>query len=181
MELPASLMGAVVGEGEKYFFTVDCPIGVQEHIHICIKRNNKILLFSTCSSQTDTAFRIAQLKGISLNTFPVFTRNDVNKFQKDMTYVNCNKVIDVSEAVFGKLIKDGKVHRLSGHIDELGMSLIAEGSSSVPTSNAASRTCSDNPLTNNYTANYTAINVEGIKRELKVMNRRSRTLLKQNK
>lgn len=127
MELPASLMGAVVGEGDKYFFTVDCPIGVQEHIHICIKRNNKILLFSTCSSQTDTAFRIAQLKGISLNTFPVFTRNDVNKFQKDRTYVNCNKVIEVSEAVFGKLIKDGKVHRLSGHIDELGMSLIAEG------------------------------------------------------
>ena len=42
-------MGAVVGEGEKYFFTVDCPIGVQEHIHICIKRYNKILLFSTCS------------------------------------------------------------------------------------------------------------------------------------
>ena len=45
MELPGSLLGAVVGEGEKYFFTVDCPIGVQEHIHICIKRYNKILLF----------------------------------------------------------------------------------------------------------------------------------------
>ena len=50
MELPEALMGADVGEGEKYFFTVDCPIGIQEHIHICIKRNNKILLFSTCSN-----------------------------------------------------------------------------------------------------------------------------------
>ena len=30
MELPEALMGTVVGEGEKYFFTVDCPIGVQE-------------------------------------------------------------------------------------------------------------------------------------------------------
>lgn len=127
MELPDSLMGAAVGEGEKYFFTVDCPIGVQEHIHICIKRNNKILLFSTCSSQTDTAFRLAKLKGLDMNTFPVFTRNDVNKFQKDMTYVNCNNVIEVSETEFGKLIKEGKVHRLSGHIDELGMSLIANG------------------------------------------------------
>lgn len=127
MELSESLMGAAVGEGEKYFFTVDCPIGVQEHIHICIKRNNKILLFSTCSSQTDTAFRLAKLKGLDMNTFPVFTRNDVNKFQKDMTYVNCNNVIEVSETEFGKLIKEGKVHRLSGHIDELGMSLIANG------------------------------------------------------
>lgn len=127
MDLPSSLMGAVVGEGEKYFFTVDCPIGVQEHIHICIKRHNKILLFSTCSSQTDTAFRIAKLKGLDLNTFPILTRNEVNQFQRNMTYVNCNSVIEISESEFGKLIKDGKVHRLSGHIDELGMSLIAKG------------------------------------------------------
>lgn len=127
MELPKSLLGAVVGEGEKYFFTVDCPIGVQEHIHICIKRHNKILLFSTCSSQTDTAFRLAKLRGFDLNTFPVFTRNEVNKFQRDMTYVNCNNVIEVSEAEFGQLIKDGKVHRLDGKLDELSMALIANG------------------------------------------------------
>lgn len=108
------------------FFTVDCPIGVQEHIHICIRRNNKILLFSTCSSQTDTAFRLAKLKGLDINTFPVFVSNDVNKFSK-VTYVNCNNVIEVSETVFGRLIKEGKVHRLSGQIDEQGMSLIANG------------------------------------------------------
>ena len=127
MDLPSSLMGAVVGEGEKYFFTVDCPIGVQEHIHICIKRHNRILLFSTCSSQTDTAFRLAQLRGLDMNTFPVFTRNEVNKFQCDMTYVNCNNVIEISETAFGQLIKDGKVHRLDGHLDELSMGLIANG------------------------------------------------------
>lgn len=127
MEIPSSLIGAVVGEGEKYFFTVDCPIGIQEHIHICIKRNSKILLFSTCSSQTDTAFRLAKLKGLDMNTFPVFTRNDVNMFQKEMTYINCNNVIEISEADFGKLIKEGKVHRLNGKIDELGMALIANG------------------------------------------------------
>lgn len=127
MELPGSLLGAVVGEGEKYFFTVDCPIGIQEHIHICIKRHNKVLLFSTCSSQTDTAFRLAKLRGLDLNTFPVFTRNNVNKFQRDMTYVNCNNVIEVSEAEFGQLIKDGKVHRLDGKLDELSMALIANG------------------------------------------------------
>lgn len=127
MELPDSLLGAAVGEGEKYFFTVDCPIGVQDHIHICIKRNNRLLLFSTCSSQTDTAFRLAKLKGLDMNTFPIFTRNDINKFQKEMTYVNCNNVIEVSELEFGRLIKEKKVHLLSGHIDELGLSLIANG------------------------------------------------------
>lgn len=127
MEIPSSLMGAVVNEGEKYFFTTDCPIGIQEHIHICIKRQGKILLFSTCSSQTDTAFRLAKLKGFDMNTFPVFTKNKVNKFSKEQTYVNCNHVFEISESAFGKLIKDGKVHRLSGTIDALGLQLIANG------------------------------------------------------
>ena len=127
MAFAGGMKDFVVGEGEKYFFTVDCPIGVQEHIHICIKRHNKILLFSTCSSQTDTAFRLARLRGLDLNTFPVLTRNEVNKFQKDMTYVDCNHVIEVGEVEFKQLIRDGKVHRLSGRIDELGLSLIANG------------------------------------------------------
>lgn len=69
MDIPSELMGAVVDEGEEYFFTTDCPIGIQEHIHICIKKKNKILLFSTCSSQTDTAFRLAKLKGYDLIPF----------------------------------------------------------------------------------------------------------------
>lgn len=127
MELPEILLGAVVGEGDKYFFGVDCPIGIQEHIHICIKRNNKILLFSTCSSQTDTAFRLAKLKGLDMNTFPVFPKSDVNKFTKEQTYVNCNHVIEISESEFGKLIRGGKVHRLNGVIDKLGLQLIANG------------------------------------------------------
>lgn len=127
MDIPSELMGAVVGEGEKYFFTADCPIGIQEHIHICIKKKNKILLFSTCSSQTDTAFRLAKLKGYDLNTFPVFTKNDVNKFTKDQTYINCNNVIEISESEFGKLIKDRKAILLDGIIDEIGLQLIANG------------------------------------------------------
>ena len=127
MDVPSSLIGAVVGEGEKYFFTVDCPIGIQDHIHICIKRNNRILLFSTCSSQTDTAYKLAKLKGWNMNTFPVFPRNEKNKFTKEHTYVNCNHVIEISETEFGKLIREGKVHRLEGEIDKLGMQLIANG------------------------------------------------------
>lgn len=127
MDIPSSLVGSTVNEGEKYFFTVDCPIGIREHIHICIKRNDRILLFSTCSSRTDTAYRLAILRGQDLNTFPVYPKNKVNKFQKEHTYVNCNSVIEISETEFGKLIKEGKVHKLDGIIDEQGLSLIANG------------------------------------------------------
>lgn len=100
MDIPTHLSGSVVTEGEKFFFTSDCPIGIRNHIHICIKRNNKYLLFSTCSSKTDTAFRLAKLKGLNINTFPVFPKNDVNKFTKEQTYVNCNNVIEVSKDLF---------------------------------------------------------------------------------
>lgn len=62
-----------------------------------------------------------------MKTFPVFPKNDVNKFTKEQIYVNCNHVIEISESEFGKLIKDGKIHRLDGRIDELGLGLIANG------------------------------------------------------
>ena len=84
-------------------------------------------MFSTCSSQTDTAFRLAKLKGLDLNTFPVFPKNETNKFTKEQTYINCNNVIEISENEFGKLVKEGKVHRLEGQIDALGLQLIAKG------------------------------------------------------
>ena len=127
MDIPSSLIGATATEGEIYFFTNDCPIGVKEHIHICIKHKGKILLFSTCSSQTDTAFRLALLKGWNMNTFPVFTKNGTNKFKKEQTYVDCNHVLEISESEFGKLLKDKKIHLLDGTIDSLGLQLIANG------------------------------------------------------
>lgn len=127
MEIPDEVLGVVVGEGELYFFTSDCPIGIKDHIHVCIKHHNKYLFLSTCSSQTDTAFRLAKIKGWDLNTFPVFAKNDVNKFKKDQTYIDCNRVLEISEANFGKLLKDNKVYRLDGKIDERGLRLIANG------------------------------------------------------
>ena len=72
MELPISLLGAVANEGDLYFFSSDCPVGIPDHIHICIRHKGTVLLLSTCSSQIDTAMRIAILKGYDMNTFPVF-------------------------------------------------------------------------------------------------------------
>lgn len=127
MELPSATFGAIVNEGDKFFFSADSPIGIKEHIHVCIKRKDKILLLSTCSSQTDTAIRIARLKGYDINTFPMFTKNETNKFQKEITYINCNQVVEIGADEFGKMIQEGKIHRLSGCMDEESLKLIANG------------------------------------------------------
>lgn len=127
MELPVTLLGSVVKEGDIYFFTSDCPVGIADHMHICIKHADKVILLSTCSSQIDTAMRIAMIQGYDMNTFPVFTQTEENKFRKPQTYVNCNKVIELSEDEFGDLFKRGKIHKLNGNIGKLGLSIIAKG------------------------------------------------------
>ena len=45
MELPEILLSQSITEGALYFFYANCPIGIKEHIHVCIKRNNKLLFF----------------------------------------------------------------------------------------------------------------------------------------
>lgn len=127
MELPSELFGDVVNEGELYFFMSDCPIGISDHIHVCIKHHDKILMFSTCSSQIDTAIRVAMLRGYDINIFPVLLQDNVNKFRKPQTYINCNNVIEISSSEFGDLIKEGQIRRLDGKIDNNGMQLIAKG------------------------------------------------------
>ena len=59
MELPANLFGSVAEEGDIYFFTSDCPVGIADHMHVCVKHADKIILLSTCSSKIDTAMRTA--------------------------------------------------------------------------------------------------------------------------
>lgn len=127
MELPDSLLGSVAGEGNIYFFTSDCPVGIADHMHICIKHADKIILLSTCSSQIDTAMRIARLQGYDMNTFPVFTQTEENQFRKPFTYVNCNKVVELTDEEFGNLVKSGMIHQLNGNIGVAGLALIAKG------------------------------------------------------
>lgn len=127
MELPVALMAESVGEGNIYFFTDACPIGVAGHMHVCIKRADEVLIFSVCSSQIDTAFRLAQLKGWDLNTFPVLKADDVNKFTKDLTYLNCNNVIRCGLGDFSRMLRDGSVRRLDGDLTEADLEMVAKG------------------------------------------------------
>ncbi|MBR4440767.1 MAG: hypothetical protein IKS00_04355 [Bacteroidales bacterium] len=127
MELPINLYGDVVTEGDLYFFAADCPIGIADHIHVCIKHKDRILMFTACSSQIDTAMRLAQLRGYDLNIFPVLVQNNTNKFRKPHTYINCNNVIEITTAEFGALINSGKIKRLDGKINGSELQLIANG------------------------------------------------------
>ena len=127
MDLPVALMADSVSEGNIYFFSEECPIGVAGHMHVCIKKADEVLILSTCSSQIDTAFRLAQLRGWDMNTFPVLKKDDVNKFTKELTYLNCNNVIRCGLGEFSRMLRDGKVHRLDDNLTESDLKLVAKG------------------------------------------------------
>lgn len=128
MDIPSSVIGDVISEGEVYHFSSDCPIGIKDHEHVCIKHCDKILLFSTCSSQTDTAIRLAQVRHWNMNTFPMFVPDDFNHFPKT-TYVNCNAYYELTDAEFGGLCKSGKITRAynDSRIDPKQMRFIVNG------------------------------------------------------
>lgn len=128
MDIPAFIAGLIVSEGEIFYFSKDCPVGIPDHMHVCIKHHDKYLLFSTCSSKTATAYRLALIRKWDMDTFPEFIPNGINHFTKS-TYINCNTVIELTEEEFGQLIKDKKIKRdkCGGVIDEDGMRLIADG------------------------------------------------------
>lgn len=127
MDLPSALFGATVSEGKMYFFKTDCPIGIKDHIHVCIKRKERIFLFAACSSQVEKAIRRAQILGYDLNTYPVFTANDINQLKKGQTYIDCNNPIETTVEGFSELLKSGKVYELNGSFDAASLSLITRG------------------------------------------------------
>ncbi len=127
MEIPSSLYGKTVTEGKMYFFKSDCPIGVKDHIHVCIKRGDKVFLFATGSSQVEKAIRRASILGYDLNTYPVFTANEINQLKKPQTYIDCNRPIETTHEEFSELLRKDKVYELSGIFDSKSLSLILEG------------------------------------------------------
>lgn len=126
MDFPSDFIGSRISEGQVVWFTEKCPIGVPEHMHVCFKHKDKVILLSTCSSKTDTSIRLAKIRNWDINTFPIFTPNDTNKFTKQ-TYINCNKVIELTDEKFGEYVKEGFIELRDGVIDELGLSLITNG------------------------------------------------------
>lgn len=127
MDFPDSFVGDSSSEGEIFFFTADCPIGIADHMHVCIKKNGVFLFFSTCSSKINTAIRLAMLNGYSPDTYPIFKKDEENLFRELHTYINCNDVFEVSAEEFGRYIKQGCIYRLDGHINADGLEIISKG------------------------------------------------------
>lgn len=127
MELPESLLESTIEERKIYFFTEKALIGVPNHMHVCIKIKDKILLFSTCTSQMDTVYKLGVLRGWDLNTFPCFKKSKLNKFDRELTFVNCNNIIPCEKNEFVKGLKNGSIIPLEGKLSEKDMEMISKG------------------------------------------------------
>lgn len=127
MELPESLISESISENQIYFFTKKSSIGVQNHMHVCIKKKNKILIFATCTSQTSTVLKLARYKNIDPNTFPCIKKSKTNGFTLDLTYVNCNNLTVISPDKFADMIKNREIFSCEGELSDVEMQSIAKG------------------------------------------------------
>ena len=131
MELPVvprQLLEEAVIEGNIYFFENNSSFGVPGHMHVCVKRADRLLFFSTCSSQIQTARSLSQRPGWDINTFPVYAANPgTNQFKEALTYVNCNWCFDISVSAFVDLMEKGEVRLLKGSFTAEDLELITKG------------------------------------------------------
>lgn len=128
LQLPRQLQEEAVIEGNIYFFEKDSSFGIPGHMHVCIKRADKLLFFSTCSSQIHTALELSRRFGWDMNTFPVYKANDkTNHFKEPLTYVNCNRCYEISASDFVDLMEKRQIRLLKGNFSEEDLVLIARG------------------------------------------------------
>ena len=128
LQLPRQLQEEAVIEGNIYFFEKNSSFGIPSHMHVCIKRADKLLFFSTCSSQINTVLELSKRFGWDINTFPVYAANDkTNKFKEPLTYVNCNRCYEISVSDFVDLMNKGQVRLLQGSFTETDLKLISKG------------------------------------------------------
>lgn len=126
MDIPAALLSQVVEDGEIYYFQKGCPVGIEEHMHVCVRHNGEVLIFGTCSSQLKTALKLAKIHHDSKSIYPTLKPTPTNKFTKE-TYINCNNVFVVSEEKFGQWRKEKLIRLNEGKLSEEELKLIIKG------------------------------------------------------
>ena len=127
MKLPSSLISSTIEENKIYYFTARSPIGIRDHMHICIRKHDKLLLFSTCTSQMDTVYKLAMLQKQDMSTFPCFKKDSTNLFESDYTFVNCNNIISCSQEDFIRYLQDKVIIPFDGVMNDEVMQMIANG------------------------------------------------------
>lgn len=114
--IPRQMREDAVIESNIYFFENNCPVGIPGHMHVCIKRKNKIVIFAACSSKTGTAKRLAEKNNWSPLTFPVFEPNEETNMFDDTTYVDCNHPIVLDLSGFVDYMEQGYIKLLKGNL-----------------------------------------------------------------
>lgn len=126
--IPRQLLEEAVIEGNVYYFEANSSFGVPGHMHVCVKRADRLLFFSTCSSQIQTARLLSQRFGWDINTFPIFVSNpNTNQFKEPLTYVNCNRCYEITVSAFVDLMEKGEVWLLQGCFTSADLELIGKG------------------------------------------------------
>jgi hypothetical protein len=92
MKLPHNLILTSLDTGKIYFFKTNPSIGISQHLHICIKKNdNKTIFFTCCTSREDTMNRLIKYQGLSPETIVWIKKDSINNFKED-TFINCNNI-----------------------------------------------------------------------------------------
>lgn len=126
MDLPEKLLEELVAETEIYFFNGGTPIGVPDHYHICVKRKERLILFTACASQINTIFTFLSHTSTDPNTIPCIHPNPTNCFG-ELTFVDCNRVFDYDVQAFLGDIRKGTVRKENGHLSLEEMRLLIRG------------------------------------------------------
>jgi len=93
MKLPYTLFKQSIQEKKIYIFRKNSPFGVDDHLHICLKKpDGDILYFVCCTTKYKTIEKYLQRKNIDYSTIVHIAKDRFNCFDDDDTYINCNSV-----------------------------------------------------------------------------------------
>ena len=126
MDLPEKLLEELIAESEIYFFNNGTQIGVPGHFHICVKRKDKLIFFTACTSQINTIYSFLSHTSTDPNTIPCIHPNETNGF-RELTFVDCNRVFDYSAQAFLEDIRKGVVKKENGQLSLEEMNLLIKG------------------------------------------------------
>jgi len=93
MKLPIPLFKQNIQEKKIYIFRKNCPFGVDNHMHVCLKKpDGNILYFVCCTTKHETIEKFLRKQNISYSTIVHIKKDSKNCFNEDDTYINCNSV-----------------------------------------------------------------------------------------
>lgn len=126
MDLPEKLLEELVTESEIYYFNNGARIGVPGHFHICVKRKDKLVLFTACTSQINTIISFLANTSTDPNTIPCIHPSQTNGF-RELTFVDCNRVFECSIQTLTENLQQGTVKKRKGKVSLEEMRLLING------------------------------------------------------